>query len=709
MGEVYRAHDSRLRRDVAIKVSPERFSERFEREARAVAALNHPNICQIYDVGPNYLVMELVEGHAPKGPIELDDALAIAQQIADALQEAHSKHITHRDLRPGNIMVTSDGKVKVLDFGLAKFGNTPTTIGEDSPTISMAMTQAGMILGTAAYMSPEQARGKEVDSRADIWAFGVVFYEILTGQRLFKGEDLADTLASVVKEQPNLDGAPTQVRRLLDACLQKDPKKRLQSIGDWRLLLDAPRAEAPVVVVPPKPNRVWPAIAAVAVLGAAALAFVHFRENPAPATVLHLAVPLPENTPPWFVALSPDGRRVAAVFTRDNWNGIWVRALDGTEWVRLEASKLARTPFWSPDSRFLGFFADGKLKTVPAAGGPATELCGETGLGSGGAWNQTGVILLGGDDGRLRRVPAAGGECAPVFKDSKVRAAFPEFLPDGNHFLYVNQADDFRGVYSASLDNPAGKKVLADYSSVIYAYGTLLFLRGTNLMAQPFDADKLVTLGDPYQVAAQAAVSYSAPQMAVSAAQDTLLYVSNRSDDRQLVWMDRSGKELGKVGSRANQSGPALSPDGGRAVISRRNEGIWQYDLVRNSDARFQAGTRAGVWSPDGSQVAFAATIAGKSGLYRTGSNGGGSPELLLAGDTLNRFASDWSRDGKFLLYTEVDPKTLGDIWYLPDPGKPGGKPVKFLATDAVESQAQLSPDGHWIAYVSNETGQGEV
>ena len=536
MGEVYRAHDPRLQRDVAIKVSPERFSERFDREARAIAALNHPNICQIYDVGPNYLVMELVEGEAPKGPMDLDDALAIMNQIAGALQEAHSKKITHRDLKPANIKITPEGRVKVLDFGLAKFGNIPTAISEDSPTLSMGMTQAGTILGTAAYMSPEQARGKNVDERADIWAFGVVFYEILTGQRLFKGEDLADTLASVVKVHPSLDAAPMQVRRLLDACLQKDPAKRLQSIGDMRLLIEAPRVE-PVAVTapPPKPSLLWPALAGVAIVGAAVLAFLHFRETPPEQAVMHVSLPMPEKGGAGFLSLSPDGRRVVAGIPLAP---LAVRNLDAAEWTTIESSRGARTPFWSPDGRSIAFFADGKLKTVSASGGPAKELCGETGLGLGGTWRSDGTIVFASETGPMRRASAPGGACTPVMKaDPQRTASLPEFLPDGVHYLYAGQIAGnpaSRGVYVASLEDSSaaplsGKKILDDYSSVLFTPsarsgepGHLLFLRGSSIMAQPFDASALTTLGDPFLIASRSSASLTAPQLAAGAGAGTL-------------------------------------------------------------------------------------------------------------------------------------------------------------------------------------------
>jgi serine/threonine protein kinase len=392
MGEVYKAHDTRLRRDVAIKTSAQRFSARFELEARAIAALNHPNICQIYDVGPDYIVMELVEGptlgeRIKEGAVPLEEAESIALQVALALEAAHEKKITHRDLKPGNIKVKPDGVVKVLDFGLAKVGQAlrPDTLGEDSPTLTMALTEAGMILGTAAYMAPEQAKGKPVDHRADIWAFGVVLHEMLTGKRLFTGEDLADVLASVVKDQPDLTVVPKRVRKLLHACLQKDPSKRLQSIGDAKLLLaDEESTPAPVVA---KPRPTWPAWAAagtMTALAAGAIAmWAPWRAAPEE-KLLHVTITPPQaselSTGAWS-GISPDGRKLFVVLRQDNTSKLWVRSLDTNTFQPLPGTEAARSPFWSPDSRFIGFFNDGKLKVVPAAGGPAQELCGETGLG----------------------------------------------------------------------------------------------------------------------------------------------------------------------------------------------------------------------------------------------------------------------------------------------------------------------------------------
>jgi serine/threonine protein kinase len=727
MGEVYRAHDSRLRRDVAIKVSKEQFTERFEREAHAVAALNHPNIAHLYDVGPNYLVMEFVEGESPEGPLLVAEAIRVASQIADALEAAHEKNIVHRDLKPANIKITPEGVVKVLDFGLAKTFDEPVSGSSapgDSPTLTLGSTRAGTILGTAAYMAPEQARGRPVDKRADIWAFGAVFYELLTGRRAFQGEDVADILGSVLKVDPDWKALPAEtpahIQRLLRRCLEKDRKRRIRDIGDVRLELDLPVEEP---VSPPSSRTGLATLACIAagvsILGLAAVSFLHFREAPPDQRVLRLSAPLPPNTTPGFLALSPDGRRLTVLLINGGKSQLWLRSLDSPQFQPLSGTDNARTPFWSADSRVIGFFADGKLKTVPAAGGPAQILCGETGLGSGGAWNRDGVILFGGETGPLRRVNAAGGDCTPVTKaDPGERQAFPEFLPDGKHFLYLRGAnggdESLRGVYAAVLDDSSARKLLSDNSSAMFApsaagarNGHLLFLREGTLMAQSFDAEALQLLGDPFPVATQASVSFTPPQVAATIALNgTLAYLANRSQEGQLTWFDRSGKELGKVGPHADQFGVSLSPDANMVAITRRNQGIWLYDLVRGSETRFSTAMQStAVWSPDGSRVVL--SPAGQ-GLIIKPANGTGQEESLLK--TSDRTpASDWSRDGRFLVYTQIDAKANADIWYQPGPGQPVGKPVKFLGTDALESQGQLSPDGRWIAYVSAETGTLEV
>ena len=733
MGEVYRARDTRLGRDVAVKISQEQFNERFEREARAVASLNHPNICSLYDVGPNYLVMEYVEGESPAGPMPVEEALAIARQIAEALTEAHDKGVVHRDLKPANIKIKPDGTVKVLDFGLAKIGGGPVAApSEDSPTISMAATQAGVILGTAAYMAPEQARGKRVDSRADVWAFGVVLYELITGQRLFKGEDLTDTLASVVKEHPDLSGVPPRVRRLLETCLQKDPKKRLQAIGDMRLVLDeatsAPSRSGMGIVA-------W-IVAGVAIVGGAGLALVHFRETPAAERSLRLSIPLPENSSVGYLELSPDGRRILLLLIRENSFQLYLRSLDSGELQPLSGTNGARTPFWSPDGRFIGFFAESKLKVIPAAGGPAQVLCNETGLGSGGTWNRDGVILFGIENGRLRRVDAnKGGPCTAVGKDDpNNHAGYPVFLPDGNHFFFVRTGIDqtSQGVYLATLAEPIGRKVLSDRSSVVYTppasaggHAHLLFLRENTLMAQPFDDGSFQPVGDPFAVAARASNSISRPQVAATAAADgTLVYLAGRSRETQLTWFDRTGKELGKVGPGADQQGVALSPDGNAVAIQRQEQdgssAVWLHDLVRESESRLTpTGTPGGggLWSPDSSLVWFGMAGPEGPGIYQKDLKGG-QLQIVQKIDPAApaRTPSDWSRDGRYVIYTENNPKTRADIWYAPVESGPGETrkmnekaAVKLVATDALESQGQFSPDGKWLAYYSNESGKDEV
>jgi Tol biopolymer transport system component len=746
MGEVYQAHDTKLRRDVAIKVLPEAFAHdaerlsRFRREAQLLAALNHSNIATIYGLedsnGTSYLVMELVPGETlaqrikRDGAVQVEESLTIAKQIAEALEAAHEKSIIHRDLKPANVKLTPEGKVKVLDFGLAKAfaGDTSTEDMGNSPTLSMAATMQGVILGTAGYMSPEQARGKVVDKRTDIWAFGCVVYELLTGKQAFAGEDVTEILASVVKSEPDWtrlpQTTPSAISVLLHRCLRKDRRQRISDAADVRIEIEdnlSGAAPAEPVMAQRQPPVAWIALAALLLLTLGAVSFVHFRETPPADSVVHLSVPIPGNAPVGFLALSPDGRRLVIQFVTEGKGQLWLRSLDSPQLQLLPGTEGARGPFWSPDSKSIGFFAGGKLMTMPATGGPAQMLCDGTGTAADGTWNRDGVILFSTSDvgAPLQRVYAVGGECTVSTKpEGDSSHVSPMFLPDGKHFVYlVRRGEEAkRGLYVAALDNPAPRRVLADDSSAVFApsttgkkYGYLLFLRGSDLMAQPFSEETLQLAGDVFLVAPDATLNLNNHLAASASASGILVYETNLGRSSQLKWLDRSGKELGKVGSIQEERLVALSPNGKIAATVRTNQGIWLYDVQRGGETRFTSPTLPGsapVWSPDGNLIAFG---SGK-GLYVKDASGGLKEELLL--ETGNaKTPSDWSRDGRYLIYTETDPKGQGDIWYLPDPLNKSSdrKPVKFQGTEAMESQGQLSPDSHWLAYESNESGQDEV
>ncbi|HSR07215.1 MAG TPA: protein kinase [Bryobacteraceae bacterium] len=681
MGEVYQARDTRLDRIVAIKISNAQFSERFEREARAVAALNHPNICTLHDVGPDYLVMEYIEGEAPKGPLPLDEALRIARQIADALEAAHDKNITHRDLKPGNIKIKPDGSVKVLDFGLAKVGRTSTSdnpAGENSPTLTIGMTEAGMILGTAAYMAPEQARGKEnVDKRADIWAFGVVLYELITGERLFKGDDVGETLAHIITQDPDLRKVPPNVRRLLKSCLEKDPRKRLRDIGDgWRMLEEAPVAAPASIPTSPRSRTPW-MIAAIATVAALALGLVSFRHaTEEPPRVLKLSVLPPEKVslPPNSIpAVSPDGRQVAYAAALDGKTGLWVRDLSSLETRLLPGTDGASLPFWSPDSRSLGFFANGKLKKTDAAGGPVLTLC-DAPAGRGGTWNKDDVIVFApAIVSPLFRVPAAGGTPAAVTAvgDQENAHRYPWFLPDGRHFLYTAYLGRERQtLYVADLESKTREALMPVVSNVVYAApGYLLFLRELTLMAQPFDAATLRTTGDAVPIVEQVAYIGLDIRALFSSSQNGVLayFSSGTVGNSQLTWFDRSGKVTDMLGAPGALDRPAISPDGNSVAAARRDPqtglyDLWLYNLARGTDSRFtfnSANNAGPVWSPDNSRIVFYSTIKGPTYLYQKPINGVGQEELLDQ-HSVAIVSDDWSQDGRYIIeQTAADSKRV--------------------------------------------------
>src|SRR5262245_38350563 len=655
MGEVYRARDTKLKRDVALKVLPEAFASaadrmaRFQREAEVLASLNHPNIAHIYGVEDGAIVMELVEGDSPKGPMPFEDAWKIAMQIADALEYAHEKGVIHRDLKPANVKVTHDGRsantLKLLDFGLAKVfspdsgeseGGTSLT---NSPTLSMGATVAGVILGTAAYMAPEQAKGRRPDKRADIWSWGVVLYELLTGERMFTGEDVADTLAQILTKEPDLERVPPRVRRLLRECLQKDPRLRLRDIGDARRLLEEPSRDSPRPA-PIWSRYGWPVLATVLAVISVALGLVtwtHGREEPAPAAKLFFPLPHEAYEPgrPPSTAVSPDGRRVAFAGVVDGQSELRVRDRDNCASQILAADRVAGTPFWAPDSRRLGFFADEKLKRIDVTGGgPAVTIADAQATTGGigpwsGSWNRDDVIIFGRITSPLFRVSAAGGSPAKLTELDGTRhetAHFaPWFLPDGRHFLYVALSTDSgkSGVFVADLAFRPRKQLPIESTRTIYAApGDLLFVRDGALMAQRFDTDNLETTAEAVPVAEQADSRYAGAGVTLgyfSASENgVLVYTSGRSAARfQLTWFDRTGKTLGTAGEPTQLRAFSLSPDETRVAFLRIDPQaghafLWTRDLVRGAESRLTTSRipplgGGPIWSADGTHIFYSA------------------------------------------------------------------------------------------------------
>jgi Tol biopolymer transport system component/predicted Ser/Thr protein kinase len=716
MGEVYRATDTKLHREVAIKVLPQSFAQnaermaRFTREAQVLASLNHPNIAQIYGVEDRAIVMELVEGEALKGPLPLDTALDYARQIADALEAAHEKGIVHRDLKPANIKITPQGVVKILDFGLAKAAEEPTGDPENSPTQTISPTRLGMILGTAAYMSPEQARGKQVDKRADIWSFGVVLYEMLTGQRLFKGDTVSDTLAAVLNEKPDLERVPTKVRKLLQSCLEKDPRKRLCDIGDvWRLVDELPQEQARATKLP------W-AIATVLGVIALAVSLIHFRETPKQETVLRYTLSAPENaTNLHSFAISPNGRLLAIAAEANGKRQLWLRAMDAFQAQRLPGTDGAKFPFWSPDSRYIGFFAQGKLKKIAAAGGPPQSLC-DAIDGQGGSWNQDDVIVFAPSvawRAAIQRVSAVGGVSSDVIK-RKGTSRFPVFLPDGRRFLYVGfgESVEQNGIYLSSLHGDENRRVLADVSSVAFAAGRLLFIRQNTLMAQPFDSASGQARGEAFPVAEDVSFDFIFAKITVS--ETGVLLYEGSVGPKQMAWYDRGGKLLEAVSAPGEVGEPTISPDGKTVVFRRGSIGVsdlWLRDLSRGGEQRITTDGStniAPVWSPHGDRIVFNSNREGGIfNLYQKAEAWTGQDEQLLA-TANNKVPTQWSRNG-LIVYQELDPKGEQDIWVLRVDGNKERKPVLFLRSAFNEFEGQLSPDSHWMAYTSDESGRREV
>jgi serine/threonine protein kinase/Tol biopolymer transport system component len=761
MGEVYRASDSRLSRDVAIKVlpsevvnDPDRLA-RFRREAQVLASLNHPNVGAIYGLeeadGKPFLVLELVEGETlaeriEKGALPLADALEIARQIAEGLGAAHEKGIVHRDLKPANVKLTPDGQVKVLDFGLARAyapdgGDASLPSLSHSPTLAAQGTAAGMILGTAAYMSPEQARGKAVDKRADIWAFGVILWEMLTGQRLFGGETVSDILAGVLRAELDWKalpgGVPAPLERLLRRCLTRDPKARLHDIGDARLeIADALAAKPEQSVTPTAPGRrallPW-TLAGVFGIAATGLGLllardpeqrpklVRFEVHPPPKADFQLV-----SNRPGPAVVSPDGRSLVFAAVSNGQTRLYVRGLDETEARPLGGTEDAQYPFWSPDSRAIGFFAEDKLKRVDATGGAPLSLC-KAPLGKGGSWSPDGVIVFAPDSASvLQRVAQGGGEPVAVTsldaarKDDSHR--HPRFLPDGRHFLYLarNPGGSQRGdnaVMLGSLDGGPDRLLMRSAAAAEYAAGQLLFLRERTLMAQRFDARRLALEGEPVMLGDDVRLlGGAAAQAVVSASGDVLVLQQGQAgSDRKLVWRDRAGKALATLGDPARYLfQAALSPLGDAAAVTvldstSGNPDVWTYDLARGVRSRFTFDTRSdlsALFSPDGKDVVFFSQRETKPGLYRKPFGGAGDEELLLESPT-EAHPSGFTPDGRTLLFHQTSQGTSWDLWTMSL--EAGHKPARLIGLPGIECCGVVSPDGRLLAYMSDESGRPEV
>ncbi len=798
MGEVYRARDTKLGREVAVKVLPSAFSgdperlARFEREAQLLASLNHPNIAAIYGLeesgGVHALVMELVEGPtlaerlagtqplarsreagppsplgrgaggegAGSSPLPLGEALPIARQIAEALEAAHEKGIVHRDLKPANVKVTPEGKVKVLDFGLAKAfaGDSSATDLSQSPTVTSGSTREGVVLGTAAYMSPEQARGKPLDKRTDIWSFGCVLYEALTSRQAFSGETVSDTIAAVLSRNPDWQAlpaaTPTKILDLLRRCLQKDATRRLHDIADARIEIEetlSGTVEVGAVHDLPRSDREAPlqknwvralpwGLAAISTLALVALTVGNVLRAPRPPTrpVARFVVPLPPTERLALglftaIALAPDGSRLVYVANHAGTTQLYVRAIDRFEVTPIAGTEAASSPFFSPDGQSVGFFAEGKLKKVSLSGGAPLTLCSAP-VNRGASWRPDDTIIFAPSiTSGLFRVSAAGGTPKPLTvpdrKKGELSHRWPEILPGGKAVLFTiwtgTTFDDARiGVLSLETGE---RRVLVEggtYARYVPS-GHLVYARTGGLLAVPFDLKRLEVTGPPASILEGVSMNPTFGAAEFSSSTDgSLAYVSGGSTvgERTLLWVDRKGAAQPLPAPPRGYRAPRLSPDGQRLAvgIEGTNSGVWLYELARGTLTRLTASGPIPfpIWTPDGKHVTFVSALGGALNLYWMPADGSGAAERLTTSEDA-QWESSWSPNGQVLAFSESDPTTGLDIWVLSlegDPSTPlgaGRKPQPFLQTPSNEGGGMFSPDGRWLAYVSDESGRNEI